>query len=115
MRVVVNSLFYSFKALANVMGVLLLVWLMFAILGVQLFSGAFDYCTDPSFPPNTPREGIPDPANQTQYLVLPCDSSRTFADEESGAILEAEWVTPEPNFDSVPQVRSLSFAPFATV
>ena len=40
MKTVVNALFMSLSGLANVFVVLVIVWFMFAILGVQLFAGA---------------------------------------------------------------------------
>ena len=44
MRVVVKALFQSILALLNVMIVILIIWLLFAILGVSLFGGKFYSC-----------------------------------------------------------------------
>ena len=52
MRKVVGALLLSFWPMMNVILVLMLVWLMFAIIGVQLFGGKFRYC-----PPGTELTG----------------------------------------------------------
>lgn len=76
MRVVVNSLLLSLGAMANVVAMLLLVWLMFAILGVSLFKGAMVDCVVPSdFPPNTPFAGIRSP-DGTAWVVEPCQETQ---------------------------------------
>jgi len=46
LKVVVNALFNSLPGLANVLLVSLLFWLLFGILGMQLFMGAFARCSD---------------------------------------------------------------------
>lgn len=48
MKQVVTALFESFAAIINVGIVLLILWLIFAILGVSLFAGKFSYCDDGS-------------------------------------------------------------------
>lgn len=45
MQVLMLTLTRSLKALANVLLMLLVVWIMFAVLGVQLFQGRFYYCS----------------------------------------------------------------------
>jgi len=45
MRVVIFALFHSLPAIINVLWVIILVWTIFAILGVQIFSGRF-WCCD---------------------------------------------------------------------
>lgn len=47
MRVIVNALVESFQALANVSIVILIVWLIFAILGVSLMQGKLYTCSQP--------------------------------------------------------------------
>ena len=49
MKIVVVALLESIGAIINVMIVVVLVWLMFAILGVSLFGGKFYSCEDPSY------------------------------------------------------------------
>ena len=44
MKIVVNSLLESIGAIVNVVIVVILVWVMFAILGVSLFGGKFYSC-----------------------------------------------------------------------
>lgn len=46
MKIVVNSLLSSVKGIMNVGVVVIIVWLMFAILGVSLFSGKFYSCSN---------------------------------------------------------------------
>jgi hypothetical protein len=45
MKMVVVALLESVGSILNVMIVVMVVWLMFAILGVNLFSGKFFYCS----------------------------------------------------------------------
>jgi len=44
MRVIVASLFESVGSIGNVMLVVLTIWLMFSIFGMNLFAGKFYYC-----------------------------------------------------------------------
>ncbi|CAL1291642.1 unnamed protein product [Larinioides sclopetarius] len=46
MRVVVNALVQAIPAICNVLLVCLIFWLIFAIMGVQLFGGKYFYCAD---------------------------------------------------------------------
>lgn len=103
LRVVISALLRSVGGLANVAGVLFLVWLMFAILGVQLFAGRLHQCNDPDFPPNTPRDGVlsaTSTASNVVYAVLPCNASVMFLDE-SGEEVPREWTVGRPNFDNI--------------
>jgi len=45
MKTIVVALLESIGHIINVMIVVMVVWLMFAILGVSLFAGKFYYCT----------------------------------------------------------------------
>lgn len=45
MKTIVTALIESVGAIINVMVVVLIVWLMFAILGVSFFGGKFFYCS----------------------------------------------------------------------
>ena len=49
MKMIVVALFESVGHIFNVMIVVMIVWLMFAILGVNLFSGKFFYCTNDKY------------------------------------------------------------------
>ena len=46
MRILVNSLFKSLGALCNTMILILVIFLMFSIVGVNFFAGKFQYCTE---------------------------------------------------------------------
>ena len=48
LKVVVNALLNSLPGLGNVLMVSLLFWIIFGILGMQLFIGAFSRCSDES-------------------------------------------------------------------
>ncbi len=45
MRMIVTALFKSLGAILNTMIVVVVIWLMFAIVGVNFFAGKFQYCT----------------------------------------------------------------------
>ena len=59
MKLVMNSLFEALPAVANVLGVLLFLQLIFAIVGMQMFSGTFGICSDTAI--NDPMLCVPDP------------------------------------------------------
>ena len=46
MQVTINALFSSIPGIGNVLLVCLVFWLIFSILGVQLFAGKFYKCVD---------------------------------------------------------------------
>jgi len=46
MKMIVAALLDSGGAMLNVLIVIMIVWLMFAILGIQLFMGKFFYCSE---------------------------------------------------------------------
>lgn len=48
MRTVVNSLIVSIPGILNVLVICLLFYLVFGILGVQLYAGWLSYCNDPA-------------------------------------------------------------------
>lgn len=48
MRLIIELLFKVMPSVSNVFGVMLAIQTVFAILGLQLFSGSFGSCTDPS-------------------------------------------------------------------
>ena len=48
LKIVVTALFESITAIFNVMLIILIVWLMFAILGVSLLAGKMYNCSDPN-------------------------------------------------------------------
>eukprot|EP01052_Picozoa_sp_SAG31_P023053 SAG31_NODE_1869_length_7028_cov_2.847164_4_plen_1132_part_00 len=82
LQLLVNSLLHSVSALGSVLAVTMLMWLVFAILGVSIFKGSFDYCTDVNV-----------------FGRKDCVGS---ALDERGDITQLQWMKPGANFDSVP-------------
>ncbi|XP_034032502.1 sodium channel, voltage-gated, type I like, alpha b isoform X2 [Thalassophryne amazonica] len=84
MRVVVNALLGAIPSIMNVLLVCLIFWLIFSIMGVNLFAGKYYYCinttTDKLFPISIVN-------NQTDCLRLVNDSAR--------------WKNVKINFDNV--------------
>eukprot|EP00899_Mesostigma_viride_P021429 jgi/Mesvir1/29288/Mv01554-RA.1 len=80
LRVVVNALIQSLSSLWDVVVVALLFWLIFGILGMQLFMGKMHYCTDEAM------EGLPR-AN--------CTGVEPFTGEER------RWHNSACNFDNI--------------
>ena len=79
MQVVVISLFKAGPAIANVMVVLFLFWLIFGILGMQIFKGTFYRCS---------------PADEHAHLSqLECEALPSE--------LEASWQRYAPGFDNI--------------
>ncbi|XP_053185142.1 sodium channel, voltage-gated, type I-like, alpha [Scomber japonicus] len=83
MRVVVNALLGAIPSIFNVLLVCLIFWLIFSIMGVNLFAGKYGYCvnrtTDKIFSPN-------DVKNKTE-----CDALKEGA----------RWKSVKINFDNV--------------
>jgi hypothetical protein len=80
MKIVIKAMIESLAALLNVGVVLVLVWLMFAILGVSLFGGKFYSCSNPNL---TTRDECEKYGN--------------------------DWETYDPNFDNVPEAYMALF------
>eukprot|EP00939_MAST-03C_sp_MAST-3C-sp1_P002275 g2275.t1 len=57
LKLVLNSLLLSFDALKDILLVLIFVWIVFCLLGVQLFKGRLYQCNDVDFPPGTSKYG----------------------------------------------------------
>ncbi|XP_067877715.1 sodium channel protein 1 brain-like [Heterodontus francisci] len=83
MRLVVNALVASIPSISNVMFVCLVFWLIFGIVGVQIFGGAFFQCVDE----NDKRLPISIINNRSE-----CDAYRDIG---------YQWVNPKINFDNV--------------
>ena len=81
-QVVVNALFSAIPGIGNVLLVSLLFWLIFSILGVQLFAGKFYKCQD--------LDGERVPAD-----IVP---NKTACLEHPGKF---RWVNSNVNFDNV--------------
>lgn len=82
LKMVVNSLFKAIPIIGNVIVLLAMFWLIFGILGVQLFKGQFYSCSDPE-------------------LLLQHACSGSFVDEESTGLVVREWGPPEWGFDNI--------------
>ena len=82
LKMVVNSLFKAIPIITNVIVLLGMFWLIFGILGVQLFKGQFYACTDGE-------------------VVLQHGCGGTFVDAESGEMVLQEWAPPEWGFDNI--------------
>ncbi|KAM8967831.1 sodium channel protein type 5 subunit alpha-like isoform 2-T2 [Pelodytes ibericus] len=84
MRVVVNALIGAIPSIMNVLLVCLIFWLIFSIMGVNLFAGKFGKCVNA-----TTKEHLPNylADNKTQ-----CDALGTD---------EAYWTKEKVNFDNV--------------
>ena len=80
-QVVVNALVQAIPSIFNVLLVCLIFWLIFAIMGVQLFVGKFAYCQDPE----TNR-----PINYTAVF----NKSECLS-------YKMNWTNPMMNFDNV--------------
>ncbi|XP_067145292.1 sodium channel protein para-like isoform X2 [Centruroides vittatus] len=80
MRVVVNALVQAIPAIFNVLLVCLIFWLIFSIMGVQLFAGKFRYCAD--------RDGNP-------------FNSSTVPNKNVCVSNNFTWANPKINFDNV--------------
>ncbi|XP_054907724.1 sodium channel protein type 4 subunit alpha B isoform X2 [Poeciliopsis prolifica] len=86
MRVVVNALVGAIPSIFNVLLVCLIFWLIFSIMGVNLFAGKFYYC----FNETSEERFLPeDVNNKTQCLDLIEGSS------------EVRWKNTKINFDNV--------------
>lgn len=73
MRIIVTALFKSLGAILNTLIVIVVIWFMFSIVGVNFFSGKFQYCTKDIFVNSWPDTCVQD---------------------------EGEWVTYDHNFDN---------------
>lgn len=81
-QVVVNALIQAIPSILNVLLVCLVFWLIFGIMGVNLFGGRFSRCINES-----------DPVLNSSLVP-----NRTVCE-----LLNYTWDTPKVNFDSVPQ------------
>lgn len=88
LKQVVNSLFRAIPIISNVLALLAMFWLIFAILGVQLFKGKFYSCTDAD-------------------VTLESECTGQF--EAEGVNATREWVPPEWGFDNIVQAMLTLF------
>eukprot|EP01060_Flectonema_neradi_P030270 TRINITY_DN4362_c0_g1_i7.p1 TRINITY_DN4362_c0_g1~~TRINITY_DN4362_c0_g1_i7.p1 ORF type:complete len:1713 (+),score=278.96 TRINITY_DN4362_c0_g1_i7:1641-6779(+) len=71
-KVVVRALFHALPAIGNVLAITSFVFLVFSILGVQLFKGKLYYCSDPSIEFKAECQGT--------YTVPRCSVARSAVD-----------------------------------
>lgn len=83
LQLVVNALVASIPSISNVMFVCLIFWLIFGIVGVQIFGGTFFQCVDEN--------------NERLPLNIVNNRSECEANEDIGY----QWVNPKINFDNV--------------
>ncbi|XP_051890436.1 sodium channel protein para-like [Pristis pectinata] len=83
MRLVVNALVASIPSISNVMFVCLIFWLIFGIVGVQIFGGTFFQCVDEN--------------NERLPISVVNNRSECEANQDIGY----QWVNPKINFDNV--------------
>ncbi len=84
LQVVVNALLGAIPSIMNVLLVCLIFWLIFSIMGVNLFAGKYYYCVNTTTGENFPIEVV---NNRTDCLNLINDSAR--------------WKNVKINFDNV--------------
>ena len=104
---VVSTLLQSIKGIANVALITVIVYLVFAILGVQLFAGKLYFCTDRSI---SSKEKCVGEFNDTQIvptIVLSnCQNTSNISTNQTmmmsvGVVSDREWITYDFNFDNV--------------
>ncbi|XP_047672352.1 sodium channel protein type 4 subunit alpha B isoform X3 [Tachysurus fulvidraco] len=86
MRVVVNALVGAIPSIFNVMLVCLIFWLIFSIMGVNLFAGKFHYCF------NTTSE---------EYFTLDVVNNKSDCLELMLSSDDVRWMNTKVNFDNV--------------
>ncbi|GAA6080143.1 sodium channel protein type 2 subunit alpha-like isoform X1, partial [Tachysurus ichikawai] len=84
MRVVVNALLGAIPSIMNVLLVCLIFWLIFSIMGVNLFAGKYYYCVNSTTDELLPLDVV---NNKSECLALVNDSAR--------------WKNVKINFDNV--------------
>ena len=84
LRLIVNSLLSSLSALASVLLVCMLLWFVFAIVGMSLFKGTFWSCND---------TGV--------FGRLDCSGSFVKVSKNGASLLRNHWVNPDANFDNM--------------
>ncbi|XP_072353959.1 sodium channel protein type 8 subunit alpha-like [Scyliorhinus torazame] len=83
MRLVVNALVASIPSISNVMFVCLVFWLIFGIVGVQIFGGTFFQCVDEN------------------NVRLPLNIVNNRSECDAYQDIGYKWVNPKINFDNV--------------
>jgi voltage-gated sodium channel type II alpha len=85
-QVVVNALIQAIPSIFNVLLVCLVFWLIFSIMGVNLFSGKYARCVDADLKPLHPN----------------VTANKSMCDSPENKLKNYSWFTPKINFDNVP-------------
>lgn len=107
LRLVIEALTRSLFAILNVCAVVMILWSIFAVLGIHLWYGQLKYCSNPEFPAFAELDGVR--ASDGSFVQLPC-SATNFTDSD-GVFQQAEVLNPELNFDHFGNVRNRSASP----
>lgn len=93
LQAVFRCMWYSVKNVANILMITMLFLFIFAVMGVQLFKGKFQYCNDSS--KRTKEEC------QGKYFVFKYDANQQR--EEVEKVEDRKWKNNDLNFDDVLQ------------
>ena len=111
LKVVVNALFNSLPGMGNVLMVSLLFWLIFGILGMQLFMGAFARCSDDDV--DSKVECVDGIVNATvtmkwdtitkscNYPHAVYNQTACVGEYNTSTFVERTWKSDDMNFDNV--------------
>jgi hypothetical protein len=108
---ILSALVKSLSSLSALLCFMIVLWMGWAILGIQLFKGSFGACTDPEFPPGKPRWGILDEdvgegaALSETYRVFPCEwgqvpSLWAWNNATGSPLGQHEWQGADHDFDN---------------
>jgi len=90
MKRVVSTLMSIIPAIANIIVLVIIAWLIFAILGVQLFSGKLSECNDPDI---EWKVGFGPAGDGSDECI------GFFAGGDDGEMIAREWSSERPHFD----------------
>jgi len=95
-RRVLTAVIESWGAISNVAFITIGMWVLFSLIGMQLFGGYFNSCTDPGFPAGTDRD-----KNVTSGgVVFSHGCSGYYEDTMTGETVKREWKAAYLNFDN---------------
>ena len=102
MKLILESVIKSALSIVNVLLLLMFVWLIFAIIGMNLFSGKLYYCTDENIEWRSECTGtfvatIENPIVPRKQLASPLTPIGHMPDTLS----RREWVAHQSNFDNI--------------
>lgn len=89
---VLSAVSESWSAIKNVILIILGMWILFSLIGMQVFGGYFSDCSDPDYPEATEKSG-PAPG-------FPDGCSGRYLDSISGESVKREWRSAYLNFDN---------------